>query len=418
MTTLAKIQITNKYITDLRSKIGYYIPWIPNEYADQATADNFYEVLRKDLEVARCVHLLSMLTSGLGLETKCEDPTLKKLSDYVLKQIKDFTHVRKSLVEKAILFGLGIQRKYYRKVKYMGQWWDMPFRFAEVDRRRLRIERDVDDKTNLWWTIWCPKIDQWIILEDHAINPAAPSGAAVQDYCWYVHTQEETSPYYEGLGDILYTTVYAKHKVIQYWSDLCESWSKPFLVAQLNLLKSVINSSMGTGFPTAQQRVDAMLETFEKCRANHIAVIDQDDKLQYYEHGSTGNNICKEFVNYCDSKIQLLILGSELTTTTGQGGDSSSYALGAVHMIPFSANLDYNQKRMDEALVEDILFDFYYRNQVPLRNLGIEFPNEGEVELDVVNQQPGQLGQDNPVQAGQGQVSAPTGGKLYDNKMS
>lgn len=401
MSTLAKIQLIPNYVAELRTQTGYYLQWIPNEYADQVSADNFYEVLRKDVEIARCLHLLSLMTAGETTTVECDDERLAELSTFILRQIKDFIHARKSLVEKAVLFGCGIQRKYYRRVFYQDRYWQMPYRLAEVDRRRLRIERDEEDKTVLYWTIWCPKIDQYIMLEDRSINANAPDGCGVQDYVWYMHMAEEMSPYFEGFGETLYTLAYIKSKVVQYWADLCESWSKPFLVAQVDLMKATIDATLGTtGFPTAESRVNALIETFEKCRGRHIAVVDAGDKLQWFEHGSTGANIIRELLEYCDKKIQLLILGAELSTTAGGVG---SYALGAVHKAQTDTVVIYNRLRLAEVLVDDLLYDFYYRNQGQLRSLDIEFPNPGDVriKIEVAGQPPNPQQQTPPGMPGQ-----------------
>jgi len=52
------------------------------------------------------------------------------------------------------------------------------------------------------------------------------------------------------------------------------------------------------------------------------------DKLEVHEAGSIGNNILQQLLEYVDSKIQLLILGAELTTIAPSVG---SYALGQIH---------------------------------------------------------------------------------------
>jgi len=380
MPSIAKIQFVPNYVTELRQQIGYYIGYVPNVYADQVTADDFYEIVRKDVEIARCLHLLGLMASGEFTEVECENEKLKNLCVFVLRQIRDFLHCRKSLVEKAVLFGLGIQRKYYRWVDYEGAKLYVAYRLAEVDRRRMRLERDQEDRTRIYWTMWCPKIDQYVILEDRSENPNAPEGLAVQDYIWYYQMQEELAPYWEGFGEVLYTLAYTKHYAIKYWADLCESWSKPFLVAQIDLMKAAVNASLGAGFSSAQQRIDKIIETFEACRARHLAVIDSSDRVQWFEHGSTGANIIRELIEYCDKKIQLLLLGAELSTTAAGVG---SYALGAVHKAQTDTVVLYNRLRLAEVFTEDILFDFFYRNQSALAQLGIDFPRHGDVKIKI-----------------------------------
>lgn len=380
MSSIARIQHIPAYVGELRSKTGYYIGYIPNEYADRVDKDNFYEVVRKDGEIARCIHLLSLMSAGEMIVIESRDDGLKEIVSFAMNQISDFMHARKSLVEKAVLFGLGIQRKYYKKIEKWGMVWDVVERLQEVDRRRLRLERDEEDKNHLYWTMWCPKIDQYIILEDLAQNPLAASGTAVQDYLWFMHMQEELSPYFEGFGDVLYHLVFIKSKVIQYWADLCESWAKPFMTIMIDLAKNMIDANLGPGFVSNAQRIADLLSTFEKTRSKHIAVLDSSDKIDFHEHGSTGQNILRELLDYCDQKISLLLLGAELTTTTPGAG---SYKLGVVHKEATDTIILYNRKRLEEVLNKDLLFDFLIRNRMNLAAMGLKIPEVGEIKIKI-----------------------------------
>jgi hypothetical protein len=320
------------------------------------------------------------MAAGESVYIECENEELKKFSYFLLNQITDFLHARKSLVEKSVLFGLGIQRKYYKMVDYNGIPVTVIDRMQEVDRRRMRIERDFEDKNDLYWTVWSPKYDQYIILEDRSENPLAPEGAAIQDYVWLVHSREELSPYFEGLGETLYPLAYIKTKAMQYWADLCESWAKPFLVAMIDTAVAAFNGELGSGFVSSTRRVNDLLETFEKARARHCVVVDKSDDVKWMEHGAQGQNIIEHLLQYCDSKIQLNILGAELSTTsTGVG----SYALGTVHKKQTDTIVLYNRLRSCEVLTDDVLFDLYYRDRGQMKLLGIDVPRRGDIKLSV-----------------------------------
>ena len=382
MATLARIQHIPSYVTELRLTSGMYIGWVPQYYADDVTAESYYSIMENDPAVWHALHLLSLMSAGEYVEYISKDKLLKKIVTEGLKHIRDYTHARKSLIEKSVLHGLGVQRKYYKKVRlrcFPGLDWIVPYRMQEVDRRRLRIERHSDNRNLAYWTIWCQEPDQFMILEDRSKNPNAPDGFAVQDFIWFIQMWNELSPYHEGFGQKLFALTYIKSKVLQYWADLCESWSKPFLVALIDTAKATWGAEIG--FVSMQQRAQAILDALDKARARHSVVFDKEDKVNFHEHGSTGSNICQELMQYCDKKIHLLILGQELTTGTGTG--RGSYALGGIHENKEQTIVGYNRMRCAETLERDLVYDFIFRNRLNLYRLGCVVPEPGDIELEM-----------------------------------
>ena len=378
----ANIQYVPAYVSEVRQRTGYYLGYIPNEYADQTTKDNFYEVIRKDPEIRRCNNLFSIKVAGERVVVKTpKDPRLALIIGGILNRIKNFHHVRKSIIEKGIVFGLSFQKKnYVRGVldSYPGLVWELVDEVKEVDRRRLRIEREKGDKTKTYWTIWHPQYDAYVKIMDRRVDPQAY--IALQDYICFYDEQEELFPYFEGLGECLYLMAYIKVKVLQYWTDLCESWAKPFLVVATDLMKGAFNANLGQGFVSKSKRVADLLDTFEKTRSRHIAVIDKSDELQYHEKGSVGANMLRELITYCDSKIQLLFFGTELSTEAGSFG---SYKLGAIHHEETNKLAVYQRTRLEDVLVRDIVLETLYRNRYNLITLGIKFPEKQDIELHI-----------------------------------
>lgn len=385
----ARYQIIPAYIGALRSKTGYYLGYVPNEYADQVTADNAYDMLKNDISINHPLHIHACMAGGEQWEIEAKIP-YKFILEKMLARIFDFVHARKSLIENGMLFGLGVQRKYYDKFKISecpGIEWIGISSIKEVDRRRLRLERNEDSgqfgvyRNEMYWTIWSPMGDQYICLEDRHDNPAASDGGGLQDYIWYYHEQEEQSPYFRGLGQVLYPYAYIHKCGLQYWADLCESWSKPFIAIFTDLTKGTINALLSGDIKTAEEKARILLETCEGIRARHTAVLDKGDTFEVKEHGSTGNNIIKDLMDYCDDKIKLLFLGAELTTGTGSG--VGSYALGNVHRQQTETLIMYSRSRLQEVLLRDIIYDLLYRNRINFYRLGFAAPEIGDIKFRI-----------------------------------
>lgn len=382
-TELARIQFISNYIGDLRAQTGYYIGYIPNAYADQPSADNFYEIIGKDPIIKHCSHLLSLMAAGERIKIKHKNPNLVKIVSNMLRGVHDFLHARKSLIEKGMVFGLGIQQKHFRLVEWEDfpyLKWIVPSRLSEVDRRRLRIERDVDDRNEQYWTIYSPKYDQYQVMVDRN-NDEDSESLAVQDFLWYVHEYEELSPYFQGFGDILYPLAYIKNKAWQYWADLCESWSKPFLLAQIDVMRGVYDAIAGNGMVTESERKEKIIQEMETWRARHVAIADKNDVIQWHEHGSSGTNVISQLMDECNKQIKLIFFGTELSTGTGQG--QGSYALGAVHKEASDTIITYNRTRLAETIQLDLIHDFLWRNRKNLEILGIKMPEPFDIELEI-----------------------------------
>ena len=380
----ARYQIIPPYIGALKAKIGYYIGWVPNENADQVSADDAYSILKNDYAVYHGLHLHACMASGERYRIVSSDEQLTYIVEKLLERIFDFHHARKSLIENGTLLGLGIQRKFYETFEmreYPGLTWVGVKEIREVDRRRVRLEKEADSKTDLYWTIWCPKIDQYIIMEDRHDNPYIAEGAGLQDYIWYFHEREETCPYFRGLGDILYALCYIKKKGLQYWADLSESWAKPMIIGLMDIAKGILSGSIGAEIQTIDQRIIALLDALEKARARHVIIADSNDKIEVKEHGSTGQNILKELLEYCDNNIRLSMLGAELTTGAGRG--PGSFALGYVHQQQTETLIMYSRLRLQEVLVRDLIYDLLFRNRENLYRLGVTAPEPGDVKLEL-----------------------------------
>jgi phage gp29-like protein len=146
------------------------------------------------------------------------------------------------------------------------------------------------------------------------------------------------------------------------------------------MAKATIDEALGSAHPTQTGVIDRCHEVIAAARARHSIVIDKNHDLQWKEHGSTGNNIIAELINYCDSKIQLLILGAQLTTSAIAGG---SYALGQIHRGELQSIVQYNRIRQEEVLDRDLVMDFFRRNFLEISALGLPMPEPGDLKCKI-----------------------------------
>lgn len=380
----ANIQYSSPYISNLRNRIGYYTGWITEDFADQVTADDAWDLITDDAQVAHAMDLLSLWSAGEYVEVHANNTEIKFITTKALSYIQDFTHARKSLIYHGTLFGLGLHKITWQKVRfreYPDLVWEVPVRLDEVDRQRLRIERSVHTDRKAWWTLWDYEYDQYLVLADGNQWPGY-KGPKLQDFVWYYWENEEKSPYYRGKGLVLYRLLYIKDKLLKYWAALAENWSQPYVIFAINTMKELMTrgGNAQVGLATLQERLDDIVEKYRKQVAGHVMVVDKDaTSIEFKEHGTQGNNIISEFIGYIDGKINNYILAAELTTQTGSS--HGSYAQAKVHRGATQTKVLYGRHRAEERFTQDLVYNFYQINYLNLVNLGLRLPDPGEVNL-------------------------------------
>jgi hypothetical protein len=322
------------------------------------------------------------MAAGDIVRVKTENSILQRVLQLSLKYIERFQHARKSLIEKSIIYGLGIQRKYWRTVEldeFPGYRWEVPVRLQEVDLRRFRIERNPVRPEIAYYTVWDVETDQYVQLEDRRVNPQAY--LSTQDFIWLRHEFEETSPYSRGLGEVLYRIAYIKNRTLQYWADLGEHWGKPLLVASIDAARATYDAAVNSGgLQNAEAAMDRWLEILENMRARHVAVKPEYDKLEVHEAGNTGNNLLKQLVDYCDSRINIVLLGAELTTSAPSVG---SYASAQLHQGTSNIIKNYSRTNEAEEYERSLLADIYFRNRLNFRALGVRWSGARPARLEI-----------------------------------
>jgi len=396
---LARIQHIPSYVQALRQQIGLYLGYIiPPSFAQEA-----YEALQQDPTVQHSLNYLSLLAAGrdwyLETQGKEYDGTARCIEDG-LKMLFDFTHARKSMAS-GILFGLSLLKKEWVQEECVlggikGKWWICK-ELKEVDPRRIRIEREIENRNNCYWTIWSPKYDRFVVIGDKnksrenkyrkklkermGEEKEEDCEYNVQDYIWFFSDfSEEMAGYGLGLGHILWSICYIKSKVLQYRAELAETWARPWLIGKLDLAQGVLTDmTMGTGYSSITDRISTVLDTLDKMRGRHVLVMGNEDNLEVKEAGAGSDNMMNSFLEYLDRQITTLILGSTLSTMPNQGTGSFSQA--KVHETSTDAVVAYHRERIEEVLTRDLIQDFVQRNRLLLLRKGL--PSRGQIQFKI-----------------------------------
>lgn len=384
--SMAKMQYPSLYVGELRQMTGYYLGWVPNEYADNIGEDNMYAVVENDDAVKHADDQLSLMVAGQRVKIKIpSSPTLQKLCNIAISEIRYFHCTRKSLMQKSTLYGLGLQQKYYREQNIDGfkGKWQICYRTQEVDRRRLRIERKKPGKTGFkdaYWTLYKPEHDAYIILRDRGDGEKYELGSAVQDYIWMTAEQEELYPYWKGIADIIYDLCWMKHKVYQYWADYCERWGHGGMIhAALDLQKGLFSGAL-TGVANQQARADYIMDHVDNMVSNNCFVTDIRDQVKILQSGSSGVNVCKELIENINNRIHLIFLAAATSTSTA---DRGGYSSARIHLSQTETKVGYHRKTLEEVILTDLVFDFIYRNRINLYKMGIRVPNRYDVQVKI-----------------------------------
>lgn len=382
----ARFNHPSAYVAELRQLISYYVGWIGQAYADTPSGDdNAFTIMQSDDRIQHAMNLRSLYVAGEYTKVTSETfPECARIANRAIAYIKNFTQARKSLAYNGSLFGAAVMKKYWAKVtwpEYPNLVWTVPVKIKDVDRRRLRIERDNESRWKTRWTVWDYESDQYLVLKDRNKNPNYQAGYRIQDFCWYLFDQEEEFPFGRGLGEVLYPLAFRKKFANLYWDDLCEAFSKPHFAVELD------DSAGGhlndiSGLPSAGSRTLAYLNGLEKMRARHNYVMPKGDKLKMMEAGTTGTNVIRERMNYLDDAITLVCLANELTTQSG--GSSSSFALGQVHKGGENTTVLYNRLQCDEVWKEDLVGDFFYLNRDNFSYLGLPIPEPYQYRFETL----------------------------------
>jgi phage gp29-like protein len=159
-----------------------------------------------------------------------------------------------------------------------------------------------------------------------------------------IHTNEATpeNPYGESvLGEASFWLYYLKNGNWKDWAQFNERFGQGILKGEYE-----------------RGNIKAMEQTFDALRmlrSNGYAVFEKGSNVEILEASRNAGDY-RSFLNEIDRAIAKMILGQELTTSTGSG--SSSYSLGKVHQSTFDSIVRSDRLNLEEtinSLIREIL---------------------------------------------------------------
>lgn len=385
-TKLAKIQYYDTYVQELKFATAYYNNWIPQEYSSLLTQSEAYDLLKNDEKVRETLNLLSLFASGEKaridvyryVDSNAKE-VYKRVAEKCLNNISRFNHARKSAVFQSHLFGLSIQEVEWecKQIAGLPGVWEIPKKITEIDKRRFRLERHTEDKKNAYWTMWREEEDAYVVLMDREEYPNY-LGPHMQDFLWCWYEEDKLEPYYRGLSHVLFRMAYTKSQMFQYWHELAEGWSKPWIHVESDLEKGAFDADLGTGFQGQADRQAEIIEQVAKHRARHVLVSDKNsERITVHEGGSIGTNIMLQYIDYADLRIEKNILGESLDSQNGGG----SFNAGTLKREAQDALIVDARSTIEELHSTDLLGEVWYRNRANLAALGVPIPDTGDVKI-------------------------------------
>lgn len=330
-----------------------------------ASDPNAYKKMLSDATISSLVQMRRHMVAGARWQMvpASDSPTDKLAAAHMEKlfaKIKRFDTARYNLAQ-----GVFTGSSYARvngSLTYLplgdGQWrnWWVPTDLQDVGRLRFdKVATKVDvgtpsERYDVKWRQWDYVKRQWMEWE----HP--------EWYVKYVYNDDEsTLGYGSGLIDAMY--FYWRAKEILFRSGLqgAERWAQGFLMA------SVYNARNGSTGKTNQAIVNAFIRELEKQRTQHFFVKDKDDEIELIDGPGRGYEIVQWMIDYVDTQLRLLILGSNLPTQAEGGG---SYALGEIQRDTMDALIEYDRLLLAEAL-SDLVKLVWDVNRVNFLQMGL-----------------------------------------------
>lgn len=347
--------------------------WIPDQDWGLAQDPDVWEKVQLDPVVRHAIQTRLVKVAGRPstIEAGGSDDASKKLADIVeqmLDRVENLAQAKLNLA-KAVLLGrtYGYIRG-ERTVERLGiagspalAWW-MPRYIQDVDRRRIRLSTRSTTTEFGRRSITNPRVEladidvsRWTILRpDQYAN-----------FVKLTYDDEEGRLGY-GRGNLgaIYFYHYAKGIVLREGLNLVERWSQGMVVATADLDRE------GSTGKTNEDKKTAFLNSVEKMRARNTLVLGGNDKIDIKWPSGEASKGIQDMLNYLDTGVMRLILGSVLPTG-GSSGDGSR-ARAEVEERASEDILQYDALLLDAALTRDLIGQFVTMNRVQLAAMGLD----------------------------------------------
>lgn len=239
---------------------------------------------------------------------------------------------------------------------------DPPQAAKKADPRADSRHRATDSKSfverRYFWNLYDPHADQWrrVAHPEHFVRHT-------------VHADEGSLGYGRGLLESLYFYWRAKTALFSYMCEGAERFAYPWIIARIAPGGSTnFDATLGSAFPTADERADALIAALEKMRQASVLVLDQHDDVQTVDLSGQGNALILDLVKYVDRCMVELILGASLPTGSGENG---SLARARIEKESTGDLLQFDRESLEDTLTRDLIGALWRYNQPAFAALGL-----------------------------------------------
>jgi len=316
----------------------------------------FWEKVNRDPVVAHAATYRRHLVAGPDYVispggTGEKDKAVASIFEDLFKRIESFATTRYNLAE-AVFRGGAYARIFgkYERFKagglpYTQRWW-CPTKLQDIDARR--VGRWVTPDQRVETKFWNYAKREWV-------KTAHPEWIIKHIYA----DREETLGFGAGVYESLYYSLMIKTRIQQEMAAAAERWGQGLTVIKLD------PEAKGLSLADA---ANAYIDVMERAKGRHFIAHDARDEITVLPGPGTGWQIMTEQLNYHDSKITVLLLGSLLPTQAQTGG---SYAMAQVQESSTDALVRYDRSLLSETITRDLIGLTWDLNRPALANLGL-----------------------------------------------
>jgi hypothetical protein len=296
------------------------------------------------------------------IEPAQDDPLNKRAAsivEQILKRIDKFGHARFNLADAVIKgraygyisggyvvarFGDGKPRR----------WWT-PTKIEDIDRRRFRrVSRNEKGVIRTWWEWFNVGTARWTEIPHEATRALIS----------HVYDDDESNlGYGRGLMDSLFFAWRGKRVALEQGLIGLTRWAQGLVVVTLDSLR---DASTGK---TNDNLVTSAIAEINKHRSEHVLVKGKEDELEVVTGGMEGHQIVMDFVQYFDSTITRLLMGSLLPT--GGGSEVGSNARAEVEDDASEALIQFDRNLLDDTLTASLVQLVWDLNRDNFAQLGL-----------------------------------------------
>ena len=349
----------------------YHIRIIDPDYALQNEPE-VWEKMWRDPKIAQAMrqrlHAVGggqWVIEGAGKEDV--DHAAAEICEVAMKKIRRFNESRFELCQAifrgrsyAYIEGRRTRTRLTPNLPVMN-WW-LPKYLQDIDKRRFQIV-----PTKLGWVDGKP-----VKVTEQLWNVSKAEWEDVVDkraIVRFVYANEEARlGYGRGLMESLYFMWWAKQTIWEEGLQGLERWSQGIIVGKVNTMREGGTDTNNLGV------ANELLDVLHEMRSRHVIVTGTDDEIEVVTGGMEGHQMVMAFLNYIDSCILGLIMGSVMPF----GGQEmeGSFARSETETETSERLMQFDRSMLDETLSETLLRLFWTQNQSNLKKLGL-----GDVDM-------------------------------------